>query len=421
MATRTILHSNLSFISSSLSSKRQTKATLHNFKVQKSTSSLISSLKNLPTKDFIHGINNGSNNDFNPLLVDNKANNNAKSHAELYAIMEAISDRSEMHKNIGAQRDNWNHLLVTSINGLALTASTMAGLASLGGNSTLFLALKLCSSLLYISSTVFLMVMSKIQPSQLAEEQRNASRLFKQLHWKFQNRVSLGKIDSSDVNEAMEMVLALDKAYPLPLLGSMLDKFPKNVKPATWWPQKSETQHDHDRSRLKNQRRNGWSENLEEEMRKILEVLKRKDCEEYVRLSKIALRVNKVLAICGPMLTGLGAVGSLLIGSPFFVGSCGVFLGVVCGALASVVNSIEHGGQVGMVFEMYRSTAGFFQEMEESIEENLAEKGENGELFEVKVALQLGRSIPELRELVGNCSGSLGNDESGLEFASKLF
>ncbi|KAK6946960.1 Petal formation-expressed [Dillenia turbinata] len=421
MATRTILHPNLSFLSSSLSSKRQTKATLQNLKVQKSTSSLISSLKNLPTKDFIHGINNGSNNDFNPLLVDNKANNNAKSHAELYAIMEAISDRSEMHKNIGAQRDNWNRLLLTSINGLALTASTMAGLASLGGNSTPFLALKLCSSLLYISATVFLMVMNKIQPSQLAEEQRNASRLFKQLHWKFQNRVSLGKIDSSDVNQAMEMVLALDKAYPLPLLGSMLDKFPKNVKPATWWPQKSETKHDHDRSRLKNQRRNGWSENLEEEMRKILEVLKRKDCEEYVRLSKIVLRVNKVLAICGPMLTGLGAVGSLLIGSPFFVGSCGVFLGIVCGALASVVNSIEHGGQVGMVFEIYRSSAGFFQEMEESIEENLEEKGENGELFEVKVALQLGRSIPELRELAGNCLGPLGNDESRSEFASKLF
>ncbi|KAK6946977.1 Petal formation-expressed [Dillenia turbinata] len=90
-------------------------------------------------------------------------------------------------------------------------------------------------------------------------------------------------------------------------------------------------------------------------------------------------------------------------------------------ALASVVNSIEHGGQVGMVFEIYRSSAGFFQEMEESIEENLEEKGENGELFEVKVALQLGRSIPELRELAGNCLGSLGNDESRSEFASKLF
>ncbi|KAJ6292370.1 hypothetical protein OIU78_024526 [Salix suchowensis] len=45
--------------------------------------------------------------------------------AKLYAILEAVADRVEMHKNIGEQRDNWNTLLLNSINMITLTAVTM--------------------------------------------------------------------------------------------------------------------------------------------------------------------------------------------------------------------------------------------------------------------------------------------------------
>ena len=82
--------------------------------------------------------------------------------------------------------------------------------------------------------------------------------------------------------------------------------------------------------------------------------------------------------------------------------------------------TVEHGGQVGMVFEMYRSTAGLFQLMKETIESTLEEKDvgerENGELFEMKVALQLGRNLPGLQNLAATHSPS-----SPREFASKLF
>ena len=44
---------------------------------------------------------------------------------KLYTILEAVSDRVEMHKNIGEQRNNWNNLLLTSINTITLAASTM--------------------------------------------------------------------------------------------------------------------------------------------------------------------------------------------------------------------------------------------------------------------------------------------------------
>ena len=34
----------------------------------------------------------------------------------------------------------------------------------------------------------------------------------------------------------MEKVLAPDKAFPLPLLGATLEKFPSKFEPAVWWP-----------------------------------------------------------------------------------------------------------------------------------------------------------------------------------------
>nr|GMC89432.1 probable F-box protein At4g22030 [Ipomoea batatas] len=63
----------------------------------------------------------------------------------------------------------------------------------------------------------------------------------------------------------------------------------------------------------------------------------------------------------------------------------------------------HHDGQVGMVFEKYRSNAGFFKLVQDSIDSNLEEKDlqrrENEELFEMKVALKLGRSLSELKDL----------------------
>ncbi|KAF5948895.1 hypothetical protein HYC85_014852 [Camellia sinensis] len=339
--------------------------------------------------------------------------------------MDLVADRVEMHRNIGVQRDNWNHLLLTSVNGMTATSATMAGLAAICGSSNFgaSLALRLSSTILYIAATGVLMVMNKIQPSQLAEEQRNASRLFRQLHEQIKTKIALRNANLNDVKDAVERVLALDRAYPLPLLGAMLNKFPKKVEPAVWWPKQLSLIQEHgfggEPRRLRD---NGWSEKLEDEMREVVGVLKRKDSQEYLRLSKLVLKVNKVLAICGPCFTGLAAIGSAFVGTS----SWAVVMGVVFGVLATVVNTIEHGGQVGMVFEMYRSSAGFFMLMEESIESTLEErevgKRENGELFETEVALKLGRSLEELKHLANlSTTFTSSNRVASEEYASKLF
>ncbi|KAE8700458.1 putative F-box protein [Hibiscus syriacus] len=334
---------------------------------------------------------------------------------QLHAILESIADRVEMHNNVGQQRENWNTLLLNSINMITLTAATMAGVMATGGAGVSVLSLKVASTLLFSAATGMLMLMNKIQPSQLVEEQRNATRLFKQLQRKIETLLSIGSPSKEDVKDAMENVLALDKAYPLPLLGVMLEKFPESLEPAVWWP-KVQSQ----KTNKQVVESNGWSEELEMEMREVVEVIKRKDSEDYERLGNKALKMNKILAASGPILTGIAALGSAFMDS-----SNGPWAAAVAGALASAVNTLEHGGQVGMVFEMYRNNAGFFKHVQESIESTLSEselgRRENGELFEMKVALQLGRSLTQLRDVAKKSSYSRIEGSPIDEFASKLF
>ncbi|XP_057422334.1 probable F-box protein At4g22030 [Lotus japonicus] len=348
---------------------------------------------------------------------------------QLYAILEAVADRVEMHNNVREQRQNWNTLLLKSINMITLTATTMCGVAAAhgGDGESSLLAMKLSSTLLFSAATGLLLIMNKIQPSQLAEEQRCATRLFKQLQSEIETKIAFGNPTEEDVKGSMEKVLALDKAYPLPLLGAMLEKFPKKLEPSVWWPAtlfqwKSKTEQGKMQGKKTEYNRvNGWSEELEMEMREVIEVVKRKDAEDYDRLGNIALKVHKSLAIAGPLLTGIAALGSSFVGN----GPMAAIVPVMAGSLASVINAFEHGGQVGMVFEMYRNCGGFFKLLEETIEATLEEKDlekrENGEIFEMKVAMKLGRSVSELRQLASK-SGACSMEGIGIdEFASKLF
>ncbi|KAJ9169136.1 hypothetical protein P3X46_020598 [Hevea brasiliensis] len=340
----------------------------------------------------------------------------SKATAKLYAILEAVADRVEMHKNVGEQRDNWNKLLLNSINMITLTATTMAGVAATGGAGAPLLALKLSSTFLFTAAMGMSFIMNKIQPSQLAEEQRNATKLFRQLYSQIQTTLALYDPTELDVKDAMDKVLALDKAYPLPLLGKMIEKFPAKFEPTFWWPKSQDFQR-----KSKRPGKNGWSEELEVEMREIIEVIKRKDTEDYMRLGNLALKINKILAISGPLLTGIAAAGSAFVGN----GSWAAIVAVAAGALATTVNTFEHSGQVGMVVEMYRNCAGFFSLVEESIESSLEEtdidRREDGEMFELKVALQLGRSMSELRDLAQKSTYSRIEGTTIDEFASKLF
>lgn len=343
---------------------------------------------------------------------------------QLYAILEDVSSRIEMHKNIGKQRDNWNTLLLNSINMITLTATTMAGVSATsaaGVEPNHHLALNLSSTLLFSAAAGMLVLVNKIQPSQLAEEQRNASRLFKNLKNRIETMLAIENPSQEDVDDIIERVLALDRAFPLPLLGKMIEKFPQSFSPAVWWPKNDKKINKGKKQNYNNE--NGWSKELEMEMKEIVEVLRKKDSEDYMRLGDIALKINKILAISGPLLTGIAAMASALTCE----GSCSwaPLMAVLSGSLASVVNTFEHGGQVGMVVEMYRNSAGFFKLLEETIESTLEEEDlerrENGKLFEMKVAMKLGRSLSQLRDLARKSFASRVEGVPLEEFGSRLF
>ncbi|KAL2931349.1 hypothetical protein RDABS01_036759 [Bienertia sinuspersici] len=144
---------------------------------------------------------------------------------KLHVVLEAVLDRIEMHQNIGEQRENWNSLLLNSLNMITLTAATMVSMVGLSDEGSL--GLKVASTLLFASATGILLVMNKIQPSQLVEEQRNAVRLLKQLRTTIQTTLSLHSPTQQDVGRGHGE-------------GAMLDKFPNTLKPSMWWPNKKE-------------------------------------------------------------------------------------------------------------------------------------------------------------------------------------
>ncbi|KAF4372564.1 hypothetical protein F8388_027237 [Cannabis sativa] len=369
----------------------------------------------------LNSLKQGFNTQNDDVYNNNNANTSTSSTvtAQLYAILEAVNDRVEMHDNIGQQRDNWNTLLLNSINMITLTATTIAGVATATAvPGTSLLALNVSSTLLFSAAAGMLLVMNKLQPSQLAEEQRNASRLFRQIKTQIETDIALRSPTKYDLKKYMDKVLSLDKAYPLPLLGAMLEKFPQKYEAANWWPSKKSQKGQNESFQQENN--NGWNESLEKEMREVVEVVKTKDRVDYERLGNLVLKINKALAISGPLLTGIAAVSSPFVGH----GSWAGVLAVTAGALATAVNGFQHGGQVGMVFELYRNCGGAFKLVEDEIEATLAEqefeKRENGELFKMKLALKLGRSLSQLDELAAKSASSRANGVAIDEFASKL-
>nr|XP_034584579.1 probable F-box protein At4g22030 [Setaria viridis] len=328
--------------------------------------------------------------------VNGHAPAGGKAAEKLRAVAEAAADRAEMHDIIGRQRDNWNHLLLHSTNSLTLAASVMAALAPAAPS---MVALKASAGVLLATAAVTMAAVNKIQPSQLAEEQRNATRLWRQLERDVRAALdchgATPAATEAYVQDAMDRVLALDAAYPLPLLPGMLDKFPKTLEPTRWWPKRQvkNSKPANNGTRRGATAGNGWTQDLEDEMRGIVRVLRAKDEQEYVTAGKRVLAVNRVLAVAGP-------------------------------ALAAAANTVEHGGQLGMLFELCRNVSGFYRKVQEDIEACLdeadVERRENGEVFEAKVALLLGRSTSDLRQFREMASPSF-KDEDMKDFAGKLF
>ncbi|CAL0312705.1 unnamed protein product [Lupinus luteus] len=89
--------------------------------------------------------------------------------------------------------------------------------------------------------------------------------------------------------------------------------YPTKFESEVWWPS---TQFQKKiEGKVKSKRKeenNGWNNELEMEMEEVVQVVKRKDIEDYDRLGNMAMKVNKILAIAGPLMTGI-ATGAKVV------------------------------------------------------------------------------------------------------------
>ncbi len=308
--------------------------------------------------------------------------------AQLRNIALAAQDRSKMHAIIGVQRDNWNKLCHMTVNMTTIAAAMLAAMNSGVGSTSL--SMSVAAFLLNGGAAGFMYLASKYQPSQLAEEQRTASRFHKLLARDIETTLLIDPRLRKDAHLYMEEVMgrlqALDVGFPLPLNPNGLEKFPKVVTPSVLGPgaDLAETE-------IPANNTNGWTDAITKDLQRTADKLPTSDIAKYVRAARNKEIPNKRLAISAPVFAVVAALLSLLGCWP------GIHLAGVaaaCSIIAVLVSSFSNGGQIGMIFELYRNCAGYYAEMEQDIQSTMRIpvcQREDGELYHQKIALQLGR------------------------------
>ncbi len=169
--------------------------------------------------------------------TDGNGVDNWKMVAKLRHIAFAAQDRSEIHGIIGVQRENWNKLCHMTLNMTTIAAAMLAAMNNGVGTGTIAsFGMSMAAFLLNGGAAGFMYLASKFQPSQLAEEQRTASRFYKMLARDIETPLlidpRLRKAEHLYIDDMMDTLQALDVAFPLPLTPNGLVKFPKVVVPS---------------------------------------------------------------------------------------------------------------------------------------------------------------------------------------------
>ncbi|KAJ7526168.1 hypothetical protein O6H91_17G085900 [Diphasiastrum complanatum] len=308
--------------------------------------------------------------------------------AKLQLVAAMASDRAEMHAILATQRDNWNKLFQDT---LRLTTISAAMLSALNGGPSTCLSLSLAAALLNVGSAGMMYVVNQFQPSQLAEEQRTATRLFRDLEKDIGITLKIDRRLREDfhtfLKSRIERLHSLDKAYPLPLTPGGLEKFPEVIVPAQLSPSVDESLPEIPVPNLSN----GWTSELASDLKNTSELIKAADVAIYLDWAKNVLKFNKMFATAAPLLAAAGGAFSIFDA----LGHLNMSVFAACFSILSMfASSLSHDTQLGMIFELYRNSAGYFADIDASIQRAIrmpVEKRENGALFHQRVALMLGR------------------------------
>lgn len=329
--------------------------------------------------------------------IDERGNQNPHLVAQLRNIALAASARADMHSTIGMQRDNWNKLCHTTV---VTTTVAAAALAALNG-ATPALPLSLTAFLLNLGTAGLMALAGKMQPSQLAEEQRSAANQCKSMAAEIEATLQIHPRLREDaqlyIEDKQARLRAVDAAYPLPLLPNGLPKFPSVVRPSVL-----NTPVNLAEPEMAANDSNGWSPAIAEDLKRTAQKLREADVEIYLGWARKKERESLRLAVAAPALVGMAALLNILQCVPAVASAPTTTAAALCSAMAMFCFSFAQGGQIGMIFEMYRNCAGSFADIDNTIQRAIRMpvcQREDGELFHQKIALQLGREnqVPLVR------------------------
>lgn len=330
--------------------------------------------------------------------IDENGKKNPMLVAQLLLIANMAADRAEMHSTIGIQRDNWNKLFQSTLTGITMTATI---LAAMDGHSR-SVSFSVPAFLMDAVVGGAMIGINQFQPSQLAEEQRTAKRLCKKLcddiHYTLRISPELRQEAQSYLEETICKLMAVDKAYPLPLTPVVVEKFPEQIVAPVLskHPDRAAPE-----VHVSGPAINGWEPEMSEILTSLCVLMQESDCEAYFKLGRRVENINKCCAVAAPALALLGATLNAMDAMDNGA-NLGVFA-AVSSTLAAITNSFAHDAQLGMIFELYRNSIGYFAEMEASIHRAIrlpVEKRENGVLFNQRVAYELGRRPDELPQVL---------------------
>ncbi|BBN10110.1 hypothetical protein MPTK1_5g01100 [Marchantia polymorpha subsp. ruderalis] len=296
----------------------------------------------------------------------------------------AISDRVEMHSILAQQRDNWNRLLHNTI---TFTSVSAAVASSLNGAATAQ-GLQLVAIILGTGAAALMTLVSKFQPSQLAEEQRHAARFFKRLGAEVEATLDvdprLREEASAYWEQSVGTLHALDRAFPLPLTPIVVEKFPKHVCPSQLSGELGLSRPEVEESSQSPS--NGWTSSVVEDLKHTANLLHDSDVPEYVNLANNAKIINLILSIVSPLLATAGVALNMA--------SCpSVAAAVTLGSLFA--HTLAQALQMGAVYEVYRNCAGYYADVEKSIERVLrlpVHQRQDAGIFLHKTSMLLGRT-----------------------------
>ncbi|KAG6544216.1 hypothetical protein Mapa_014418 [Marchantia paleacea] len=306
-------------------------------------------------------------------------------------LLVLVSDRTEMHSILAQQRDNWSrlfHSTTTMASVFAATASAVNGAVPAPG-------LQVVAIVLGVGAAALMALVSKFQPSQLAEEQRHAARFFKRLGADVEATLQvdprLREEASSYWERSVTTLHALDRAFPLPLTPIVVEKFPKHLRPS-----KLSGELDLARPEVKVSRHshiNGWTPSAIEDLKHTAHLLQHSDIPEYVNMANKAKLINLILSITSPLSATAGVVLNM-------AGCPSVAAAVTVGSLFA--HTLTHALQMGAVYEVYRNCAGYYADVEKSIERVLRlplQQREDATIFLQKISMSLGR-VPAMTPMV---------------------